>query len=160
MAVFKLLLSDFDAIDYDLIAIHTTLEDYRLAFFINQKFPVLLSKSKDFLEFQTLNGLAFFSKFNYLQEDTEEEWTLIENKDELASERKSGTIDLFSNENEEIISNVYFLPDMKKVNYFLKIVNTTVQLDEILLHLNEITQISTAYIVDVNKLKSKNNLIF
>jgi hypothetical protein len=29
MAGLKLSLSDFDAIDYDLIAIHTSLEDYR-----------------------------------------------------------------------------------------------------------------------------------
>ena len=158
MAILKLSLSDFNAIDYDLIAIHTSLEDYRLAFFINQKFPILLSKSSDFLEFQTINGLAFFSKFSYLELDTEEEWTLIENKDELADQNIDVPPDLFSQ--EKIASTVYFLPDMKKVNYFLKIENTFLRLDEIVLHLNSINQISAAYVVEVKNLKSKNNLIF
>ena len=39
MAIHKLDLGEFDEIDYYLIAIHTSLEDYRLAFFINQKLP-------------------------------------------------------------------------------------------------------------------------
>jgi hypothetical protein len=45
MATHKLDLGDFDEVDYYLIAIHTSLEDYRLAYFINQQLP--LSKSKD-----------------------------------------------------------------------------------------------------------------
>lgn len=63
MTVRKLSLSEFDAIDYELIAIHTSLEDYRLAYFINQKLPILLCKSIDFLEFKTANGAAFFLNF-------------------------------------------------------------------------------------------------
>jgi hypothetical protein len=39
-------LGEFDAIDYHLIAIHTSLEDYRLAYFINQV-PINLSKSNE-----------------------------------------------------------------------------------------------------------------
>ena len=47
MAIHKLDLGEFDEIDYYLIAIHTSLEDYRLAYFINQKLPVNLSKSEN-----------------------------------------------------------------------------------------------------------------
>ncbi|MPT36827.1 MAG: IPExxxVDY family protein, partial [Flavobacterium sp.] len=36
MAIHKLLINDFISEDYELIAIHSTLEDYRLAYFINQ----------------------------------------------------------------------------------------------------------------------------
>jgi hypothetical protein len=42
MAIHKLDLGEFDEIDYHLIAIHTSLEDYRLAFFINQKLLINL----------------------------------------------------------------------------------------------------------------------
>jgi hypothetical protein len=45
MATHKLDLGDFDEVDYYLIAIHTSLEDYRLAYFINQ-LPINLSKSR------------------------------------------------------------------------------------------------------------------
>ena len=160
MAVRKLSLSDFDAIDYDLIAIHTSLDDYRLAYFLNQKLPILLSKSSEFLEFKTSNGIAYFSKFSFVEKDTEEEWTLIENKDELLDIVYDIPVDLFSQKKEKITSNVYLLPEFKKVNYFLKIENTNLRLIEILSHLNSIHQIATAYVVDVDNLKSKNNLIF
>ena len=44
MAVHKLPLGDFDEIDYQLIAIHSSLEDYRLAYYINQNLPINLKK--------------------------------------------------------------------------------------------------------------------
>lgn len=160
MAVRKLSLSEFDAIDYDLIAIHTSLEDYRLAYFLNQKLPILLSKSSDFIDFKTQNGSALFSKFSYFVENTDEEWTLIENKDELHEANFNSPKNLFSEKKELITTNVYFLPEMKKVNYFLKIENTFLSIEEIASQLNTITQISTAYLVDAKNLKSKNNLIF
>ncbi len=161
MAVLKLSLGEFDAIDYDLVAIHTSLEDYRLAYFLNQKLPILLSKSSDFIEFKTSNGAAFFSKFSYLFEDTQEEWTLIGNKDELIDKEASNSENLFSNEQPKIATNLYFISEMKKVDYFLKIENTLLDLTEIVSHINAIPQVSTAYTVEVENLKkSKNNLIF
>ena len=50
MAIVHKLFSDegekkaYNKIDYQLIAIHTTLEDYRLAYYINKHLPVILSK--------------------------------------------------------------------------------------------------------------------
>ena len=161
MAVLKLSLSEFDAIDYDLIAIHTSLEDYRLAYFLNQKLPILLSKSSDFIEFETINGSALFSKFFYLYEDTEEEWNLIGNKNELIDEEIGDSKNLFSDEQPKIATNLYFISEMKKVDYFLKIENSLLNLNEIVSHINAIPQVSTAYIVETETLKkSKNNLIF
>ena len=160
MAVRKLSLSEFDAIDYQLIAIHTLLEDYRLAYFINQKLPILLRKSEDDIEFKAVNGTAFFSKFSYSVKDTEEEWSLIENRDEIISANNNSSTNLFSQEDQKIISNIFFVPEMKKVDYFLKIENALLALPEIISKLNTISQISTAYSVDPENLKSKNNLIF
>lgn len=160
MAVRKLSLSEFDAIDYQLIAIHTLLEDYRLAYFINQKLPVLLGKSNEDIEFKTLHGTAFFSKFSYIVKDTEEEWNLIENKDELVSANNNPSTNLFSLEDQKITSNVFLVPEMKKVDYFLKIENALVPLTEIVSQINTISQVSTAYCLDPENLKSKNNLIF
>ena len=160
MTVRKLSLSDFDAIDYDLIALHTSLEDYRLAYFLNQNLPILLSKSSQFIEFRTANGVAFFSKFSFLDEETDQDWTLIENKDEVVVHDSETETDLFSQKKEIITTNLYFLPELKKVDYFLKIKNSFIQRQDILAQVNSISQISTAYLVDVSFLKSKNNLIF
>ena len=160
MAVRKLSLSEFDEIDYELIAIHTSLENYRLAYFINQKLPILLSKSSDVVEFKTTKGIASFSKFSYAVEDTDEEWTLIENKDELLELPTNTFADLFSEKKEKITTNVYFIPELKKVNYILKIESAFMKIKEVLAHINSISQITTAYVVKVENLKSKNNLIF
>jgi hypothetical protein len=160
MAVRKLSLNEFDTVDYDLIAIHTSLEDYRLAYFLNQKLPILLSKSSSFVESQSTSGVAFFSKFSYLVNETQEEWHLIENKDEIIVASNAASNDLFSNEAQSISTNVYLLPEMKKVNFFLKIENTFITISEIVSRLNSINHISTAYAVEIENLKSKNNLIF
>lgn len=160
MHVRKLSLSDFNTVDYDLIAIHTSLEAYRLAYFINQKLPILLSKNSDLIEFKSEKGSAFFSKFSHFNEDTHEEWTLIENKDELLEVSSNSSRNLFSENEEKITSIIYFLPEMKKVDFFLKIESAFLTLEEIIAHLKTITPISTAYAVDLAKINSKNNLIF
>ncbi|MBA4320474.1 MAG: IPExxxVDY family protein, partial [Flavobacterium sp.] len=56
MAIHKLDLGEFDEIDYHLIAIHTSLEDYRLAYFINQKFPINLGKNKNEIQISIKEG--------------------------------------------------------------------------------------------------------
>ena len=56
MAIHKLDLGEFDEIDYDLIAIHTSLEDFRMAFFINQILPVNLSKSENEIQINIKEG--------------------------------------------------------------------------------------------------------
>lgn len=160
MAVHRLSISDFDAIDYSLLAIHTSLEDYRLAYFLNQRLPILLSKANHFIECRTPKGKAFFSTFSYTNEVTCEEWTLIENKDESSEYISSTPFNLFSEEKEMMATRAYFLPELKKVAYFLKITNVNVSLQEIINQIKTISKISTAYLVDVKNLKSKNNLIF
>ena len=54
------------------------------------------------------------------------------------------------------------LPEFKKVEYFLKVQNCddNINVHEILNTLNTIDNIATTYVVDTNKIKSKNNLIF
>lgn len=160
MTVLKLSISDFDAVDYNLIAIHTSLEDYRLAYFLNQKLPILLSKNAEFVELKSSKGNAFFSKFSYFNDISAEEWTLIENKDDVFEMQSISVANLFTEGQEKITSSMYLLPEMKKVSYLLKISSPSLSLAEIITKINTITQISTAYAVEVKNLKSKNNLIF
>ena len=66
MAIHKLDFGEFDEIDYSLIAIHTSLEDYRLAYFINQKLHVNLNKSIKEIQITVKEGegIFFFFSFN------------------------------------------------------------------------------------------------
>ena len=160
MAIHKLHIDEFDEVDYELIAIHTSLEDYRLAYFLNQELPILLSKSKNEIQINIKEGETHFSR--YIFEDAEKEiyWNLIQNKNEVTIQKKDNGQNLFANTSLEVSTKVYLLPELKKVDYFLKIENATLAIDKIITQINAIDRVSTVYIVDRHQIKSKNNLIF
>lgn len=162
MAIHKLDLGEFDEIDYYLIAIHTSLEDYRLAYFINQKLPVNLAKSNDEVQINIKEGETNFARFSYFDSENEISWNLIQNKNEVLQQKEEAVQNLFSNTALEISTKVYLLPEFKKADYFLKIENAegTLDVSEIKTTLSVIDNVSAVYIVDTNQIKSKNNLIF
>jgi hypothetical protein len=162
MAIHKLDIGDFDEIDYHLIAIHTTLEDYRLAYFINQKLQINLSKNENEIQINIKEGETHFSRFFYHSLEKEISWNLIQNKNEVIQQKKDNNQNLFSNLTLEVLTKVHLVPEFKKVDYFLKIENLdeTTYISNILAGLNEIDTISAIYSVETNKIKSKNNLIF
>jgi len=162
MAIHRLDLDEFDEIDYYLMAIHTSLEDYRLAYFINKNLPINLSKSKNEIHAQTKEGEANFSRYYYYDAEKTVSWNLIQNKNEIISTSRNDSQDLFSNETSEVSTTIHLLPEFKKVDFFLKIENSEEALDfsEIQQQLNTIESIAAIYAVDTNKIKSKNNLIF
>ncbi|MCC9062602.1 hypothetical protein B0A79_24945 [Flavobacterium piscis] len=162
MAIHRLDLDEFDEIDYYLMAIHTSLEDYRLAYFINKNLPINLSKSKNEIHAQTKEGEANFSRFYYYDAEKTVSWNLIQNKNEIISTSRNDSQDLFSNETSEVSTTIHLLPEFKKVDFFLKIENSEEALDfsEIQQQLNTIESIAAIYAVDTDKIKSKNNLIF
>lgn len=159
MAIHKLHIDEFDEVDYELIAIHTSLEDYRLAYFLNQKLPILLSKSKNEIQINIKEGVTFFSRFVYENTKTDSCWSLVQNKNEVTT-LSTNNQNLFGDTNFEVATKAFLLPELKKVDYFLKIENNDTETDKIISTMNTISQIATVYSVDSNSIKSKNNLIF
>jgi hypothetical protein len=146
---------DFDH-DYTLIGIHSMLEDYHMAFYLNQELNLYLSRYKDDLDFKSRN--CSFSLYTFDDEVTFTNWSLISNKyasvNDLALEYRN----LF--EEETRIS--YLIPEKRRVDYFIKVygleddqrLNTTLQ------KINRIHKVITSYSIDVMELKSRDNLIF
>lgn len=161
MAIHKLLINDFISEDYELIAIHSTLEDYRLAYFINQKLPVTFEKSSKDIGIQIPEGHSHFTRFIFDDEAHELFWNLIPNKTTLITRQTKAT-SLFEETEFDMATNIFLLPELKKVDYIIKIENTDdfFDLDQLIDQLLTIKQITTAYKIEQNKLKSKNNLIF
>nr|WP_315151898.1 IPExxxVDY family protein [uncultured Flavobacterium sp.] len=162
MAIHKLDFGEFNEIDYSLIAIHTSLEDYRLAYFINQRLHVNLNKSIKEIQITDKEGEVHFSRFHFYEKKKDISWDLIQNINEVIQQKREDNQGLFTNFDLEVAKKVYMIPEFKKVNYFLKIENSedNTNLLEIQSELNSIDQIAANYIVDINKIKSKNNLIF
>jgi hypothetical protein len=160
MAIHKLHIDEFDEVDYELIAIHTSLEDYRLAYFLNQKLPILLSKSKNEIQINIKEGVTFFSRFIYENTNTDCCWSLVQNKNEVTT-LSTNNQNLFGDSSFEVATKAFLLPELKKVDYFLKkIENSDAEMEKIIASMNTISQIATVYSVDSNNIKSKNNLIF
>jgi hypothetical protein len=159
MAIHKLNLEDFDQIDYNLIAIHTVQEDYKLAYKINQKLGISLFKNDKEIQVDIENNTALFSRFTFDDHENRMIWDLIQNKNKIELTVLKKTIDLF--ENKSFYRKISLVSELKNVDFLLKIeFDSQIKIKNILNKLNKIDSISTVYEVNVQEIKSKNNLIF
>ncbi|HIP26431.1 MAG TPA: IPExxxVDY family protein [Flavobacteriaceae bacterium] len=140
--------------DYSLIVIKSVLEDFRLAYFLNQVFDIALKKDDFHLDFHNKKGE--FAVFSYENINTSEYWSLIANKQVVDKEENGNEYNMFAE-----ISNTYILiPEEKKADYFLKIENNTHNITTIIKKINSIHRVITSYEINPNDLKSKDLLIF
>ena len=161
MAIHKLQIDDFVMVDYKLVAIHSSLEDSRLAYFLNRTLQILLEKDPADIGIKIQEGESCFSRFIFEDEENEITWNLIQNKNRVVSVQNQGA-SLFEDTGLILTTNVFLLPEMKTVDYILKIENTPDDFvpEQLVESLLSIRHIATAYTIDKNELKSKNNLIF
>lgn len=141
--------------DYALIGIHSSEEDYRLAYLLNKHLHMRLNRFGDALDFE--NSSAQFPLFEYKDEKNLINYYLINNT-YLQFVNQENDNGLFGGN----YTMSYLIPEKKNVDYFLKIEgcsNTSFK-GEIAGSLKMIDQIITAYPIDPDSLKSKNNLIF
>jgi hypothetical protein len=162
MANYKLKIDDFEETEYNLIAIHSSLDAYRLAYFINKHLQINLSKNKKEILIQVKEHETGFARFNFEDIENDVSWNLIQNKSQILIKKKINGLNLFENTPQDNITRTYLLPEYKKVNYLLKIDNDENRLDiqQITAVLDSINKISMVYSIDLNTIKNKNNLIF
>lgn len=161
MAIHKLHLEEFDEIDYQLIAIHSSLEDYRLAYYINQNLPINLKKENCNIQISNKEGETQFTRFVF--EDSKDiMWNLVQNKNDVFVPSQNSNQGLFAETNNKFSTKIYLIPEFKNVDFFFKIENGEVNIDvsKITNCIKKIDRVSTVYAVEVEKIKSKNNLIF
>jgi len=128
-------------LDFVLIAVITSLKDYRICYLINKSLKFNFSKIPDLtVDSNQTNDKSFFSIYNYYREETKNDLFFISNKG----------------------SEGYLIPEMRKMDYFLMIKNyfSDSDTDEIISSLNKIPEIVTALKIDPKKIKSRENLLF
>ncbi|MFD1292766.1 IPExxxVDY family protein [Lutibacter holmesii] len=142
--------------DYSLVGIHSTEEDYRLAFLMNKYLQLKLKRYKDNLDFK--NSKAEFPLFEFKDEHNFINYYLINNKHTqfVHNQENAG---LFGG-NYSTIS--YLIPEKKKIDFFLKVEGCyrKIFINNLTEKLNTINQIITAYSIETSTLKSKDHLIF
>jgi len=159
MALHKLLFDDFDDDNYSLLAIHCALQDYRLAYLLNQFLSINLKRYASDLDFKYAS--ATYSIYEWEDQKKQAIWNLVTNicKREEDSLVSSGSL---FDASAKVIKSYNLIPEYKNVNYFLKIENedNSINIKNIINKIQKIPQVVTVYEIDVMKLKSKDNLIF
>ncbi len=157
MAIHKIQINDFISEDYELIAIHSSLEDYKLAYAINSVLDTRLIKNESNIEIVIPEGKSAFGNYIFDDEKSDVQWSLIANKTTISTAKKKAT-QLF----DEVDITVFLLPEYKKADYLLKIENIDYEFDEetLIEKMLTIKNVTTAYTIETTNLKSKNNLIF
>ncbi|RKF04941.1 hypothetical protein C8N26_0335 [Tenacibaculum lutimaris] len=156
MPIYEVNINDFSNDDYTLIGIHTTLNDYRLAYLLNKHLQVNFRRANYDLDFFQKNIESSYIVYEYTNTKLDQDWFLISNVFKYTLETES--ISLFGQSD----STSFLIPEKKKVDFFLKIeggfdYDFIVKLIE---KINQIQQIITSYEIEVNSLKSKDFLIF
>jgi len=158
LTISKLNLEDSFSEEFSLLAIHTDLEDFRLAYFLNKKLGLNLSRKEFDLNF--IDSKGNFSVFEYIDQDSFLKWSLISNIYNHNFTANTNNNDLFELSNE-LVKKFNLLSEYKNVNFLLKLENNEnqVDLEDIIKKIKNIPQIITLY--NINKdLKNKENLIF
>lgn len=128
-------------LNFTLIAITCPLKDYQLCFHINRSTGLNLVKTEDYEISVPTNGSLFFTKYSYISPIEETEFYLIGNKG---------------------IEGGILIPEVKTTDYFMIIKGFIDEEDfhNLISALNDINEVAVATEIDVEKLKSKENLVF
>jgi len=139
MTKYKLALEeDFD---FDLIGICSSHSDYRLCWGINTNLKIDLCRGEDYYLRNKKDGEYYFSFYEFIDEETHQEYYLIKN---------------LSFDNYKRL-----IPEQDQIDYFMVIKNNyDINYSEFLDRLKQIDCILTAFQFDVEHLKSKTNLVF
>ena len=154
MAAIHKITGDFYEDSYALIALHSSMEDYAMVYAINLCLKLNFKRSSEDLD---ISELASFPIFECKDDTNDRFWRLITNTS--LQEENQTRADLFKNEPSYTTYNL--LPEHATVDYLLKIEHEKEDIEEgIIKILLTIPKVITAYRIETNTLKSKNNLIF
>ena len=138
--------------DYTLIAIHSNTEPYKLAFEINQKLKIQLKRCSYDVSFD--GNSSMFDLYKHISETYNTKLYLILNKS--ISEKKIKDQLLFENLSESF----FLIPELKKVEFLIKIEGGGFNIQNLLKKLNELDSVISCYKAKITAAKSKYNLIF
>ena len=156
MQIHSLGFDDLYEEEYSLIGIHTTLEDFKLAYLLNKNISTSFHKLKNDLTIENQQIKASFSMFKYENQKYDFEWHLIANSTKTENITTSNQL-LLTTE-----TKTFLIPEKKKIDYFIKI-SGEVEISFItktIKKIKSIEQVMTSYSIDKDTLKSKDFLIF
>ena len=158
----KLVLENDFQEEFSLIAIHCSEQPYKMAYMINKQVFLRLARKKLDVDFSN-NGLDIaFPIFEYEDESNYFVYNLVANKNKSLSAKFLSSGGLFSELATEKTINNFLLEEFKNVDYLLKVHSDYEKIPtrNLITSINQIEQVISAYRIESDRIKSKNNLIF
>lgn len=148
--------------DYSLLAIHCSVASYKMAFILNKQLDTRLTRRSIDLEFSNKGLEVSFPLYQYDDDKSYTTYYLIGNSCHSQAAQIHSSGGLFNHQTSASQITTFLLPEFKKADYFLKIESDLdlVPVDQMIGELNRVNEVVSAYQVDPEKIKSKNNLIF
>ncbi len=147
--------NDFFDDNFRLIAIHTTMEDYRLVYFLNKNLKLRFSKSYERSDLKDTESGFCFPYFRWYDENSKLTWHCFANR--LVYEKKTSGFSLF----DQVESVSYLINSKKKIDFFVKIDGQErIKEKEIISKIVTIPNVSAVYTIEAETLNSKHKLIF
>lgn len=145
---------DFYEDSFALIALHCSLEDFTLAYTINRHLKSSFKRRSKNLVFSDTASLPVFEWKDAMNDRY---WTLVPNS--VQAEENTNDTGFFKN--VPSFTKKHLIPEYKNVDYFMKLEQEDLDSESAILKaILAIPKIITAYTINTNTLKSKNNLIF
>ena len=161
MPAHKLVLDEVFEQPYKLLAIHSSVEEYKLTYLFNKHLNLKLARTPKDVDLHKGSENVFFAHFFY--EDLQKYCTyhLVSNVARQEGTAGPGGDSLFSEE-QLAVKKSFLLPEFRQVDYLVKIEDELDAVSEKMLTslIMEIPQVSTAYALEFHRIKSKENLIF
>ena len=135
----KILLNIEEEYDFSLIGISCHSKDYRLCWELNNALAIDLIRTKD-LDINLKNNIGTFSFYEFIDEENYIEFFLISNRS----------------------AKGFLIPELKTIDFLFMIKGTTSEqlIDELLEKISALPVVLTSYMINIDKLKSKQNLLF
>lgn len=135
----KLLLNIEDDYDFNLIGISCHTKDYRLSWELNKLLNIDLERTAD-LDIKLKSSVGNFSFYEFFDEENYSEYFLIANRSDKG----------------------FLIPEQKNTDFLFMIKGAAYDTiaDEILEKISSSEIVLTSYKIDVDSLKSKQNLLF
>jgi len=145
-------------LNYILLAIRSQIEDYQFAYFLNKSPFFLLRRMQEDVSCLINKKSIYFSSFYDSNEVLKRESFLIKNHTVYTPEINV-TNELFSA--SQVNNTAFLIPELKEFDYFIKLVGIWKKCEVLDLRklLNSMKIVESEISIDLNKLRSVNNLI-
>jgi hypothetical protein len=160
MAVHKLILEEDPSLNFKIFALHTVVEDYKMAYLLNKTLAINLKRTRNDFITKVNDSVLAFPIFEYQNTYTLENYCLAPNRIQTEIFESQKSQNLFLNTTVTEQQNHYLIPEYKKVDYVLKIdgISDSSKINNILFKIKKVKQINSVYQVKTNSIKT--NTIF